>query len=62
VPFDGRVLSEAFRGGAPSGPPPRTSLEHVVERATWVGVLRQRLLLERVGATTYVSSLEARRG
>ena len=61
VPFDGRVLAEAFRRGAPSGPPPRTSLEHVVERATRAGVLRQRLLLERVGATTYVSSLDARR-
>lgn len=61
VPFDGRVLAEAFRQGAPSGPPPRTSIEHVVERATRAGVLVQRLLLERVGATTYVSSLEARR-
>ncbi len=60
--FDGRVLAEAFRQGAPSSPPARTSTEHVVERATRAGTLRQRLLLECVGATTYVSSLEARRG
>ena len=43
VPFDGRVLAEAFRDGAPSGPPPRTSLEHVVERRHPDRVLRQRL-------------------
>jgi arylsulfatase A-like enzyme len=62
VSFDGRVLMEAFRRGAPSSPPLRTSIEHVAERATRAGALRQRLLLERVGATTYVTSLEARRG
>jgi len=61
APFDGRVLAEAFREGAPSGPPPWTSVEHVVERRTRTGGLVQRLSLERVGATTYVSSLEARR-
>jgi arylsulfatase A-like enzyme len=60
--FDGRVLAEAFRQGAPSSPPARTSTEHVAERITPAGVLRQRLALERVGATTYVSSLEAHRG
>ncbi|MGH7319557.1 MAG: hypothetical protein ACRELA_08025, partial [Candidatus Rokuibacteriota bacterium] len=59
--FDGRVLAEGFRDGAPSSPPPRTSVEHVIERRTRTGGLVQRLSLERVGATTYVSSLEARR-
>jgi arylsulfatase A-like enzyme len=59
--FDGRVLAEAFRDG-PLGPPlPRTSVEHVVERRTQTGGLIQRLVLERVGAATYVSSVEARR-
>ena len=41
--------------------PPRTSVEHVVERRTRTGGLIQRLMLECVGATTYVASLEARR-
>ena len=59
--FDGRVLAEAFSDGPPSCPPPRTSVEHVVERRTQTGELIQRLSLERVGLTTYVSSLEARR-
>jgi arylsulfatase A-like enzyme len=63
VPFDGRVLAEAFRrDSAAFPPPPRTSLEHVVERPTRGGTFRQRLLLERVGAATYVASLEGRRG
>jgi arylsulfatase A-like enzyme len=62
VRFDGRVLAEAFRQAAPSSPPARTSTELVAERATRVGTLRQRLLLERVGGTAYVSSLEAQRG
>ena len=61
APFDGRVLAEAFRNGAPSWPPPRTSAERVVERRTATGSLVQRLSLEQVGATTYVSGLEARR-
>jgi arylsulfatase A-like enzyme len=63
VPFDGRVLAEAFRRESAAFPaPPRTSLEHVAERPTRGGTFRQRLLLERVGAATYVASLEARRG
>ncbi len=61
VSFDGRVLAEALRQGVPSGLPPRRSTEHVVERATRAGVLVQRLLLEHVGAATYVSTLEAHR-
>jgi len=59
--FDGRVLAEAFSNGAPSRPPARGSAEHVVERRTRSGPLVQRLRLERVGATTYVSGLEAGR-
>jgi arylsulfatase A-like enzyme len=58
--FDGRVLAEAFRAGAGTRPP-RTAVEHVAERRTRAGRLIQRLLLERVGAATYVASLEARR-
>ena len=61
VSFDGRVLAEAFRQAAPGPPTPRTSTEHVVERPSRDGTLVQRLLLEQVGGTTYVSSLEARR-
>ena len=57
--FDGRVLVEAFHHGTPGPPPPWTSMEHVVERRTRSGRLIQRLMLERVGATTYVSSLAA---
>jgi hypothetical protein len=33
----------------------------VVERPTRAGALIQRLVLEQVGTTTYVASLEARR-
>jgi arylsulfatase A-like enzyme len=57
--LDGRVLAEAFRTGAPPSPAPRAAVEHVVERRTPSGALVQRLVLEQVGATTYVSSLEA---
>ncbi|HSE95411.1 MAG TPA: alkaline phosphatase family protein, partial [Methylomirabilota bacterium] len=60
VPFDGRVLAEAFRDGA-SSRPPRSSVEHMVERRTRNGRLVQRLSLERVGGTTYVASLDTRR-
>jgi arylsulfatase A-like enzyme len=60
APVDGRVLTEGLRAGAPSSPP-RSTLEHVVERRTGAGRLIQRLLLERVGTTTYVAGLEARR-
>ena len=61
IPLDGRVLAEALRDGAPSSPVLHASIEHVVERRTRAGSLLQRLVLERVGSTTYVSSLEARR-
>lgn len=60
-PFDGRVLEEAFRQGTPSSPARGTSVEHLVERRTPSGALVQHLRVEQVGATTYVSSLEARR-
>jgi arylsulfatase A-like enzyme len=59
--FDGRVLAEALSQGVPPSPGARASTEHVAERTTRAGVLRQRLVLERVGATTYISSLDARR-
>jgi arylsulfatase A-like enzyme len=61
VRFDGRILAEAIRREAPACPPPPTSIEHVVERPTRAGALIQRLVLEQVGTTTYVASLEARR-
>jgi hypothetical protein len=61
VPFDGRVLAEAFRDGGASARPLHTSVEHVVERPTRSGRLVQRLALERVGGTTYVAGLEASR-
>jgi hypothetical protein len=61
APFDGRVLAEALRNGAPPWPPPRTSGERVVERRSGTGRFLQRLSLEQVGTTTYVSGLEARR-
>jgi arylsulfatase A-like enzyme len=61
TPFDGRVLAEAFRGGTPPPLPARASVERVVERRTAAGRLVQRLLLERVGAVTYLAGLEARR-
>ena len=59
APFDGRVLDEALRHGAPSRPQSRTSGERVVERRTRTGRLLQRLSLEHVDAATYVSGLEA---